>query len=333
MTEMALANGCLVEDSSQLVAWPSPLFQISYPTTRYGTVRRCVDTTKQLLAISYDKERRNMQGQTPLLFAACMVTLPSLTTLRLLLIEKSDVNAVDDQGRSALHLCLDFFTSLYGSIDYLCRSPTSALEERIGNKGFQEVQPIGDKSEEDEVCSNNADSDQESAISIARSESDDDLNTPRKRQVLRNCYWCDGALEKRFYKFAKRYLPPAQECAYSYCEARDTDDFAMPTGKLGGDEDPDFEPEQWMCKTIQRLKLLALLQAGCDPNVLDNKGASPSDYAERERLWPQWEWALAQTGWRYDEVTGRCEREDAMSGFCLEDFVRFSDGEVESGDL
>lgn len=54
-----------------------------------------------------------------------------------------------------------------------------------------------------------------------------------------------------------------------------------------------------------RWKLLILLQGGCDPDVLDNEGESPGDYAERFGLLPQWEWALINAGYNYDSVNHR----------------------------
>lgn len=54
-----------------------------------------------------------------------------------------------------------------------------------------------------------------------------------------------------------------------------------------------------------RFKLLTLLQAGCDPAVLDNYGESPGDYADQLGLWPQWEWALVNAGYVYNEVKNR----------------------------
>ncbi len=59
------------------------------------------------------------------------------------------------------------------------------------------------------------------------------------------------------------------------------------------------DPKQVFRKRI-RFKLLFLLKAGCDPNVLDNEGKSPSDYARRDCLWPQWKWALHNAGYIYD---------------------------------
>ena len=58
-------------------------------------------------------------------------------------------------------------------------------------------------------------------------------------------------------------------------------------------------------KTRLRYLLLLLLEAGCDPNTFDDEGASPSDYARRDHLLPQWRWALQRAGYKYDEGSGR----------------------------
>lgn len=55
-----------------------------------------------------------------------------------------------------------------------------------------------------------------------------------------------------------------------------------------------------------RYMLLVLLEAGCDPNTLDDKEESPNDYAERYNLLPQWEWALRKAG--YILANGQWER-------------------------
>ena len=53
------------------------------------------------------------------------------------------------------------------------------------------------------------------------------------------------------------------------------------------------------------------------------KGATPSDYARREDLWPQWEWALEHSGYMYDEDTRLC-----IPGVSFSDIlVDMTDGE------
>lgn len=51
-------------------------------------------------------------------------------------------------------------------------------------------------------------------------------------------------------------------------------------------------------------KLLTLLQLGCDPNVVDHEGLSPSDTAMECGLWPQWRWALLNTGYIHHRQHG-----------------------------
>lgn len=57
-------------------------------------------------------------------------------------------------------------------------------------------------------------------------------------------------------------------------------------------------------KKRTRFKLLTLLQLGCDPNVVDHEGLSPSDYAMEDGLWPQWRWALLNAGYTYHRENG-----------------------------
>ncbi|KAL8777055.1 MAG: hypothetical protein Q9213_008027 [Squamulea squamosa] len=57
-----------------------------------------------------------------------------------------------------------------------------------------------------------------------------------------------------------------------------------------------------MLKRRMRSKVLLLLQAGCDPNHLDDNGESPSGFAQREGIWDEWTWALRQSGYIYDNV-------------------------------
>ena len=56
-------------------------------------------------------------------------------------------------------------------------------------------------------------------------------------------------------------------------------------------------------------KLLLLLEAGCDPNLQDADGLTPSDYVRGTRLWPDWERALTDSGWIYDTRVQQCIRQ------------------------
>ena len=88
-------------------------------------------------------------------------------------------------------------------------------------------------------------------------------------------------------------------------EYNDTEDLEVPEGYV-----LCYDPDERRTRIIQRplpilktrlrFKLLALLRAGCDPNVLDNKGNSPSDDARYHGLWPEWTWALLNAGYVFD---------------------------------
>ena len=58
-------------------------------------------------------------------------------------------------------------------------------------------------------------------------------------------------------------------------------------------------------KTRLRFKLLTLLIAGCDPNLLAKYGDSPSDDARYHGLWPEWTWALLNAGYVLDKDSDR----------------------------
>lgn len=105
MTEIALANGCLAEDSVPHNGdIPTPLFRIYEALTQRITIRQTADTVKVLLAAGYDKEFRNSSGRTPLLHTAFVPSWRSLTALKLLLASEADMHAVDNNKRGALHL-------------------------------------------------------------------------------------------------------------------------------------------------------------------------------------------------------------------------------------
>lgn len=63
-----------------------------------------------------------------------------------------------------------------------------------------------------------------------------------------------------------------------------------------------IEHSKHLLQKRMRSKLLTFLKAGCDPNVLDNVGKSPSDYARQDGVWSQWRWALLHAEYIYDVI-------------------------------
>ncbi len=98
--------------------------------------------------------------------------------------------------------------------------------------------------------------------------------------------WCKFSTESESY-------------AEDYCN-----DGLIPAPSAVDEEDEVDEDDE----VDLRFKLLTLLRAGCDPNLLDKDGASPSDDARKKGVWPEWTWALLNAGYVFDEDSNRWMR-------------------------
>jgi len=291
------------------------------------TTRKQVETKfKELIYVGYDTAAQNREGKTPLLAAIISRARLSLTVTELLVAEHSNTHATDRDRRGALHLCLSFTEGLkyFSKVcrgspvthesPYAVDSPKSeeacelesfkswtdsnGLKVQLYDNGTAPVS--GDYIiHKESMIADYDKSSRSSPLSSSDYDTDDTADylcsgqTPRRQR----CYWCnrtvyfeDDGLDK------DEELDDDELAVYDYCEDRDVDDFKM-------SESSNADSEPWMCKARVRLKLHALLKAGCCPNALDDKGLTPSDYAEREGLWPQWEWTLFHSGFRHDKET------------------------------
>ncbi|OAP56059.1 hypothetical protein AYL99_09238 [Fonsecaea erecta] len=296
MTRLAIESGCVPGESIPLnQSAPTPLFFYTHACQGSFTRSRLTGTIKAMLRLGYDKEVRNDTGQTPQLYAAFTHGVRSLTAMELLIAEGANIYAVDGHGRGALHLCLWFSESLKRNYSFICRL---SAERHINTANCSRNRAFGVRDTEstmqEVVSSEDSDSQpgEESGRESATCDNEEVSSVSDDPSGLREtCPWCGNRaqLQINFDGWA-----PLQH--YCYCERIDVDDFNMP-------EADDPEPRLYLSKARIRLKLLALLKAGCCPNSLDNAGLSPSDYATAEGLWSQWEWALAKSGFRYDEGT------------------------------
>ena len=321
MTNIAVSSGACCEQSipgNKII--PSPLFLIMNGVD--ATYNGLQDAVTAVCAVGYDTETRNDLGQTPLLFAAQSLKNRSLSTLRVLIFQSANVHACDDQKMGALHWSFDFNLS-WGLVGFLaiCPGPKSTTQKSFGTPSLEVLEEYA-----------TLPLDQAYVAELKASWPPGGMNqrversTQLPKQNLRRCPWCD-ILDREEHS-ANHFLSDDDEKmedeeemedeetsgrehrwnpAYHYCALWDTDDFEdiSPSDLC---REVDIEPPSWMCKKRQRLKLLILLQAGCDPNALDADNRSPSDYAAEEGLWPQWEWALEHSGWRYNHSAGMCTR-------------------------
>lgn len=54
-------------------------------------------------------------------------------------------------------------------------------------------------------------------------------------------------------------------------------------------------------KARLRFVLLILLRNGCDPNSVDDRNKTPSDYASHNGIWSEWSWALERSNLVYND--------------------------------
>jgi hypothetical protein len=305
MSTFAISNGCSADGTR------GPFEDFAWISDRWLPTKHLDDLVEQLVLAGFDLGCQEDVEQSSLLEVVQSGIFRTLTALQLLLKHGANVNAVDSEGRGALHYCLHFSAGLNRYHWNVCRAAELPSHPPLGTEtedpvpssdggydadaAFDDTTPSisGDESQDD--ASSHGDDDEDSWSS------DDEVSTETGYDSW-SCGWCGAALRNR------RMYRGKYDDMSDYCETRDVDDLQMPEPVLDADGYLDNEPEPHLVRIRQRLKLQSLLEAGCDPNLLDNKGRSPSDYAEREGLWPQWEWALDQTGWRYNAATGKCER-------------------------
>jgi hypothetical protein len=287
MTNVALQHGCDVQSHHLDQGIPTPLFfnLAGLPRTKIDGASLSA-LQEHLLAAGYEMEEKNSIGQTPLLFAANTCKLRCLAVLNQLVSLGANIHATDNEGRGALHQALDLCRGLMAS--YLeifmkgqLRQESHAMSEWIIDYYHNSDVPLVDSD------------------NFTVYPSDIEWTHARHTDYHDDVYDDDADIDYSPDNDSEVWDPcgDGDDDRHAYIGGYDIDDFNISNGI----EDIEVSLPSSKQKTRLRLKLLTLLGAGCDPNLVDKEGASPSDYARREDLWPQWEWALAQTGYIYDE--------------------------------
>lgn len=246
-----------------------------------------------LISNAYEVEEQNSAGLTPLVHAATTYKPQVIRCLNTFIRKGADVHAVDLEGRNALHCALavphifDAWNPLrlvsfadhkvlnhYYVPAYVYHTQSTAYaEDYEEDRTYQKAA----EPEERELA-------QHGPFSELEAEPNWDFVRPGckcgfkvgsaateslivKDPPTRN----DGVLDDLMYGFVR-------------CEA------------FGGVEHIIRHPIQ-VLKVRLRFKLLTLLNANCDPNVVDKAGLSPGDYAGRDGLWPEFKWALDKAGY------------------------------------
>ena len=219
----------------------------------------------------YDMEGRNIEGHTPLLHAIKQYEPHAVKSIKAFIQAGAEIHAIDKEGQGALHCAL---ASPGGVLLCFSAVPETMLDWWA-------------------------------------------LGSARAADGFSDYYhWCAQKYDTENEDYAKQYSDEGLEpypLLYSDV-AENEEDGALAKNELVIDHifcKDNWNEEHLIRNPIQvlkkgmRFKILALLKAGCDPNLLDRNGRSPSHYAERDGLWPQWSWALINSGFMLDEESGR----------------------------
>ena len=294
MIRAALAKGCDIDASvSYDASVANALFEIE-AWWSLSKMHRSVpeEAIEFLVGLGYDLEARNSAGCTPLLHTATSQKPQVVTCLRMLIRKGADVHVSDSSGRGALHCTLaaphhfDGWKTLrltifpQHSLQNHLFIPAYVYHTQSVNFGPDYSQRQDDAVEDDELIPKTTNKWPSGNIQ--------DLEESRQTKAVFG--GCECGFKASGDQDENQSTPDSfQEAKMVTCE-----DYAGVTHKIRN-------PIQ-ILKMRLRFKLLTLLKAGCNPNVFDKAGKTPSDYAKRDGTWPQWTWALREAG--YESVGG-----------------------------
>ena len=276
MTRLALKHGCDIEETvyfneyyvlSAVNAWSWSEAPPMLP----------IETLRFLLDIGYNIEQQSTNGLTSLHFAATQHVPHIIKCLRLFIERGANPHAIDFEGRGVLHcamaapeICTNWCTLYDRFSTNWCtlydRYPASSAVWAAPD--VYNTEDRGHKEDYD----------------------DEGIDT----ELVSG-----EGMDNSYYK-ADEY-----SIDYIFCKGpsyHEADDHS--TGYIFYEGPRKIRNPLQVLKKRTMFKLLTLLQLGCDPNVLDNNGQSPSDYAMRDGIWPQWRWALLNAGYVHHRQHG-----------------------------
>ena len=304
MTHAALNRGCDIEDAVSYNAYrANALFEVneSFSIDSVATMR----ALEFLIGIGYDLEKQDdVEGLTPLLHAVMAYRPQAINCIKTYIERGANVHAKNLKGQGALHCALI--------------GPHSLHEWR----GIRlEVRAEGDSFDDEWFLRGVYHTDDDDPAEVYNSKrgagyvphyfsSNPDM--PSWMGTMQGSPWPTS-------NYTPKDLHDGYPMANLFC--REMEPAYFPTSCSYDRSNADYAstPEDDMLEYIisrdyegvrhiirnpirvlkfrLRYMLLLLLEAGCDPNTLDDKGESPNDYAERYNLLPQWEWALRKAGY------------------------------------
>ena len=240
-----------------------------------------------LIDIGCDLEARNSAGCTPLLHTATSYKPQVVTCLRTMIRRGADIQASDSAGRGALHCALAAPHHLEGWITLrLANFSQHSVRNHLFLAAYLYHTQSGTFARDYNEKRDDAIGEEELVPKTTNVWLDDSVREAEEQEGRNAAFGnCECGFKASKNDEEIQTIPGSfQQAKIIACE-----DFA-------GVQHTIRHPFQ-ILKMRLRFKLLTLLEAGCDPNVFDKSGATPSHYAEKDGLWPQWTWALGEAGY------------------------------------
>ena len=295
MTDAALARGCDTDDS---VCYNSDRANVLFEMNDCTRLRQeysgsAKNMLNYLVNKGVDLEKRNFLGLTPLLHAVTAFKPQSLKCLETFVRRGANIHATNFDGQGALHLALLGPHRFY---NFGYQHHLRSAEQVDASDQYWRLRIIF-----------HTEADSAAQYSCGHHEQCKNINFEQDHEVQQGKYY--DALAKD-WAGEQRVLTLVPNFAHGTASVNQGLPSALPKFK---DVLPDFirckdydgvehlirHPVK-VLKAHLRLVLLTLLRAGCDPNVLDDRGNPPSFYAEENMLWPEWSWALQHAAYTYD---------------------------------
>ena len=326
MTQLALDNDCNIYDANKEIVSSGPLFSIAnYYMINDLDPSKMKNVIQYLISIGYELEESNRFGQTPLFLAALDFGLATTMIMGLLIERGARLDTKDDLGLGLLHTVLLRYLYLmnlgnephpydrYGELElrygYSHPSDFSRLPDERDmyfEMRFLLRQDLAeDCRPQESVGDHFSRATSTSVYKSTPSNLDSGSYAESSRRV--GPQGSQVAVERSLSTVAS-ILESESDAAFGYeesiLEVNDVDGHVIY-------RDDDGE-ERWIRNPVPLLKariatkLKILLEAGCDPNMLDDNGLSPSDYAnEGKWIREAWFWTLRETGHAFDAVQDR----------------------------
>ena len=318
LTHAALSRGCDIEEAVFYNAHrANALFEVneSFFTNSVATMR----TLEYLVGIGYDLEKQDdVEGLTPLLHAVVAYRPQAINCIKTYIKRGADIHAKNLKGQGALHCALTGPHSL-------CEWKGVHPEVRVEGDTFDDewyLRGVYHTDEDNPMEDYNS----ERCAGFASYHPRRDRGMPSWIDTMQESPWSkpsyvpgdshDVLAMGNLFRDDKEstYIPISYSSVHSIADHASTPEDDMLEYIIcrdyGGIQHIIRKPVR-VLKIRLRYMLLILLEAGYDPNMLDAEGKSPNDYAERDYLLPQWEWALRRAG--YVLVNGQWARDTMQS--------------------